>query len=211
MSSYAGWPQKFFLSLIDQNVCFVFKRSDKMKITFNALLNILLVVVAGLFIGRYFYQQPRFVNGEPAPDFTAMAIGGQQLRLSGLQGQYVLIDFWGSWCGPCRRDNPRLVQLYRKYHRAAFREAEGFEMVSIGIEENEGRWRSAIERDGLFWPYQILDKATSLRFFDSELAKKFGVKKVPTKYLLNPKGQIIAVNPSVEELDEILSGKCDRE
>lgn len=175
-----------------------------MKITFNTLLNILLVGMIALFIGRYFYQQPRFVNGEPAPDFTASTIGGEPFQLSGLRGQYVLIDFWGSWCGPCRQENPGLVHLYDKFQQARFQKAEGFAIVSIGVEDDEARWRRAIERDGLHWPYHILDRASSLRFFDSELAQKFGVKQVPTKYLLNEKGQIIAVNPSVEELGRIL-------
>ncbi len=175
-----------------------------MKITFNAILNVLLVAMIALFIGRYFYKQARFVNGETTPDFTAATISGEQLRLSGLRGHYVLISFWGSWCGPCRKENPGLVQLYNKYKDANFQQAEGFEVVGIGIEENEARWRRAIESDGLDWPYHILDKASSLRFFDSELAQKFGVKQVPTKYLLDEKGRIIAVNPSVEEMDKLL-------
>ena len=175
-----------------------------MKITFNTILNILLVGMIALFIGRYFYQQPRFVNGESTPDFTATTITGEQLELSSLRGNYVLLDFWGSWCGPCRQENPRLVQLYDKYQNTSFQQAESFVVISIGIEENENRWRRAIERDGLHWPHHILDKASSLRFFDSELAQQFGVKQVPTKYLLNEKGLIIAVNPSAEELDRLL-------
>ncbi|MCB9348661.1 MAG: TlpA family protein disulfide reductase [Lewinellaceae bacterium] len=178
-----------------------------MKITFNTLLNILLAGMIALFIGRYFYKQPRFVNGETTPDFTASTLSGEQLQLSSLRGQYVLLDFWGSWCGPCRQENPGLVQLYDKYQNARFQQAERFVVISIGIEENEERWRRAIERDGLHWPYHILDKATSLRFFDSELAQQFGVKQVPTKYLLNEKGLIIAVNPTVEKLDELLGEK----
>ena len=175
-----------------------------MKITFNTILNILLAGMIALFIGRYFYKQPSFVNGELTPDFTATTITGEQLQLSSLRGNYVLLDFWGSWCGPCRQENPGLVQLYDKYQNTSFQQAESFVVVSIGIEENESRWRRAIERDGLHWPHHILDTATSLRFFDSELAQQFGVKQVPTKYLLNEKGLIIAVNPSVKELDRLL-------
>ena len=144
------------------------------------------------------------MNGELTPDFTATTITGEQLQLSSLRGNYVLLDFWGSWCGPCRQENPGLVQLYDKYQNTSFQQAESFVVVSIGIEENESRWRRAIERDGLHWPHHILDTATSLRFFDSELAQQFGVKQVPTKYLLNEKGLIIAVNPSVKELDRLL-------
>ncbi|MCO6493426.1 MAG: TlpA family protein disulfide reductase [Phaeodactylibacter sp.] len=179
-----------------------------MKITFNTVLNILLAGVIVLFISRHFYKQPGFVNGEPAPDFTATTIGGEPFQLSALRGQYVLLDFWGSWCGPCRKENPALAQVYAQYQNARFKGAEGFAIVSIGIEENEGRWRRAIERDGLRWPYHILDKASSLRFFDSELARQFSVREVPTKYLLNEKGVIIAVNPSAEELGRLLEERA---
>ncbi|MCB0616476.1 MAG: TlpA family protein disulfide reductase [Phaeodactylibacter sp.] len=182
-----------------------------MKIKFNTVLNILLVLAVGLLIGKHFYMKPRFINGETTPDFTASTLGGQPLQLSSLKGQYVLLDFWGSWCGPCRAESPGMVQLYAKYGQAGFKDAESFQIVSIGVEENEARWRRAIEQDGLNWPYQVLDLASSLRFFDSEIATRFGVKQVPTKYLLNPKGQIIAVNPSLKELDQMLGEKVVQE
>lgn len=181
-----------------------------MKIKFNTILNILLVLVIGLLIGKHFYMKPRFIQGESTPDFTATTLGGENFRLSSLKGNYVLLDFWGSWCGPCRVENPGLVQLYARYGAARFKDAEGFHIVSIGIEDNEARWRRAIEQDGLSWPYHILDLASSLRFFNSEIAAVFGVKQLPTKYLLNPKGQIIAVNPSVQELARLLEEKMEQ-
>jgi thiol-disulfide isomerase/thioredoxin len=177
------------------------------KFNFNTLLNILLVLVLALFVGRYFYFKPRLIQGEAAPDFSAQTLNGETLRLSDWRGHYVLLDFWGSWCGPCRAENPGLVQLHQKYGAAAFQDAAGFRILSIGVEDNEARWRRAIAQDGLDWPGHIFDQATSLRFFDSEIAALFGVKQVPAKFLLNPKGAIIAVNPSIKELDKLLGSK----
>lgn len=175
------------------------------KLSFNALLSILALGLIALFVGRYFYMKPGMINGQPAPGFEATLLDGQAFRLSELEGQYVLLDFWGSWCPPCRKENPELVQLYDRYSEANFEQAQGFTIVSIGIEDNRARWKKAIRSDELHWPYHIYDQATSLRFFDSEIAKLYGVKQVPTKYLLNPDGRIIAVKPTVAELDKRLA------
>ena len=175
------------------------------KFSFNTLLNIMLVGVAVLFIGRYIYFKPKFINGETVPNFEATLINGEAMQLSDLRGKYVLVDFWGSWCGPCRAQNPHLVQLYDKYHQAKFKAADGFEIVSIGVERDEQRWKNAIERDNLKWKYHILDLTNSMKFFNSDLAKLFGVKEIPSMYLLNEKGAIVGVNMSPEELDQFLS------
>ncbi len=169
-----------------------------MKITFNGVLNVLLVVVVLLLIGRYFYLQPRFINGEQAPAFSAELMNGEAFRLDDLRGRYVLIDFWGSWCPPCRQANPHLVELYRQYG------GRGFEIVSVAVERQAEPWRRAIERDGLSWKYHILDRTTSMKFFDSEIAALYGVKQLPTSYLLNEDGIIIGVDPSPREVGEVL-------
>lgn len=179
-----------------------------MKFTFNTFLNVLLVIVIVAFIARYFYFKPKFINGEDVPDFSATLLNGEQMALSDLKGKYVLVDFWGSWCGPCRVENPGLVQLYQKYHQKKFKNAQGFEIVSIGVERNEARWKRAIQKDGLSWKYHILDITTSMKFFNSELSKLFGVKQLPSKYLLNENGVIIGVNQSAEEINAFLASKA---
>lgn len=178
-----------------------------MKISFNSLLNALLIIVVLLLIGRYFYFQPRFINGERAPEFSAQLIGGQEMALSALRGSYVLLDFWASWCGPCRAQNPGLVELYHKYHNAPFKDAEGFEIVSIGIENNRESWRRAVENDGLNWKYHVLDLSSSLKFFNSEVAQLYGVKQLPASFLINAEGVIIGVNLSPAEIDKFLARK----
>ncbi len=159
-----------------------------------------LALIAGVIIGRYLYMKPGFVNGEMAVDF---AISDTQ-NLSDLQGNYVLLDFWGSWCGPCRKENPTLVEFYKNYHE------RGLEIVSVAVEEKEERWRRARQKDGLIWPHHVFDQATSLSFFDSPVATKYSVKSIPTKYLLDDKGMIIAVNPSWENLEKLLNDRLPK-
>lgn len=178
-----------------------------MKFNINTLLNILLAGMVILLIGRYFYLKPAFINGEQAPDFSAQLIDGTNFQLSDLRGHYVLLDFWGSWCGPCRANNPKLVELYRKYRQARFKSAEGFEIVSVGIERDAHSWRQAIERDGLTWPYQILDETTSSKFFNGQLADLYKIKEVPTTFLINQEGIIIGVNLDASRLDDRLAEK----
>lgn len=166
----------------------------------NKILNILLILIIVGYAGYYFYKKPKYTNGEKAPQFSAKLMDGSSFELKDLEGSYVLIDFWGSWCGPCRRDNPNLVNLYSEFKDASFKDAQGFEMVSIAVETNERRWKAAIVKDQLNWKYHI----AQLERFKSPIASLYGVKEIPTKYLLNPKGEIIGVNLTAQEIAEML-------
>ena len=158
----------------------------------------LLLIVVAVVVGRYLYFRPRFSGGESAPNFEAYTPEGTSFRLSDLHGRYVLMHFWGSWCGPCRRENPQLVALYRRYG------GKKFSIVSVAVERDDTRWESARVQDGLNWPMQCMEITPSLRFFDSPIANLFGVKKLPTLFLLNPKGHIVATDPSPAELDKLI-------
>lgn len=164
-----------------------------------------LLLLAGFLAGRYFYFKPKYINGEKAPVFSGQLIDGRDFKLEDLQGKYVLLDFWGSWCGPCRRENPDLVSLYTDFQGTDFRQAEGFMIVSIGIEHNEGSWKTAILRDGLVWPYHIYQNER----FKSPIALLYGVREVPTKYFLNPAGQIIGVNLPIPEIRRVLEDRSE--
>ena len=167
------------------------------------MLLIALVVGYGFY---YWYKQPGFSQGEKAPDFTAVIKDGSSFTLSDLQGHYVLIDFWGSWCGPCRKENPDLVALYKKYRDKEFKEADGFEMVSIGVENNRNSWEAAIVQDGLNWKYHIPQTDR----FKSEIVNQYKVREIPTKFLLNPKGEIIGVNLKAHEIDQMLERRINK-
>lgn len=162
------------------------------------------LLAAAFFIGRYLYKQPRFVNGDSGPNFSTELATGAAFELRDLRGQYVLLDFWGSWCAPCLKALPELRALYADYHDRAYTDADNFELISIGVETDAARWRQASDRLQLPWPYQILDLTTSASFFNSPLAEQYGITEVPTTYLLDPEGQIIGVNLSFPELRKLL-------
>ena len=159
---------------------------------------VIALLAAAFFIGRYLYQQPRFINGDSGPNFKASLANGDGFALTDLRGRYVLLDFWGSWCAPCLKEIPELKKLYAEYGD------RNFDIVSVAVETDAQHWRNALARLQLPWPHQILDLTTSARFFDSLLADQYGVKQLPTTYLLDPDGQIIGVNLTPFELRKLL-------
>jgi len=95
-----------------------------------------------------FLRSPEAKMGKMAPDFSSELIDGTPFQLSDLKGKYVLLDFWGSWCAPCRRDSPNLVKLHNEFNDATFNNAQGFEIVSVALEKDNRRWKKASIKDG---------------------------------------------------------------
>lgn len=181
-----------------------------MKITFDKIVTALLILVVGVLLFRQFQAQPDLVNGDQAPDFEAQLPDGRTFQLEDLRGHFVLIDFWGSWCAPCRQQNPKLVDLYDQFHEASFAKAKGFEIVSIALESNRTAWQKAIKQDQLNWPYHFIDPSQSQEDFSGEIASRYDIGAVPTSFLLDPKGTIIAVNASPDRLRWLLNKKVVR-
>ena len=165
-----------------------------MKNSRNLIILALIAVVALVF---YWYRMPRFRAGESAPDFEVTLIDGQRAKLSDLRGKYVLLQFWGSWCGPCRHENHELVQLYQKYHD------KGFEIFSIALDQNPRAWQAAILHDGMLWRYHTLESAD----FKGARAKQFNVHAIPTTFLVNKDGVIMGVDLKPEFIDRMLAEK----
>lgn len=180
--------------------CLVFNYKEMSR---KATLLLLLFLLA-FVLGRYLYFKPALKELDQVPDFTAKTWTGELFRLADFRGSYVFIDFWGSWCGPCRKENPKLRAVYEKYKNASFKEADSFQIVSVGIEKSKSAWLQAIRNDGLNWPYHILDLSASLRFFDAPVASLFKIKEVPTTYLIGPDGMILARNLDLWMLDSFL-------
>lgn len=164
----------------------------------------ILIVIFSVFIGRYFYFKPTYKENDFVPNFSAKTLKGEIFNLADVKGDYVFIDFWGSWCGPCRRANPQLRAVYQKYKNTEFKEAKSFQMVSIGIEKSKSAWLQAIKNDQLDWPFHILDLSESLRFFDAPIASLYKIKEVPSTYLIGPDGKILARNVDLLMLDSFL-------
>lgn len=122
--------------------------------------------------------------GGLAPDIVLQNPDGKEMKLSDLRGQVVLLDFWASWCRPCRRENPNVVVAYNKYNK------KGFTVANISLDNNRDKWKKAIETDNLKWDFHVSD----LKGWKSSAAAQYGVKSIPQTFLLDKEGKIIAKN-----------------
>jgi peroxiredoxin len=134
------------------------------------------------------------VIGSKAPDFAQDNISGKPVKLSDFKGKYVLIDFWASWCGPCRRENPNVVKAYH-----AFKD-KNFTILGVSLDESKTAWQNAIRKDGLDWT-QVSD----LKGWQNSAAMLFGVKSIPQNFLIDPNGVIVEKNLRGETLQQVLS------
>lgn len=134
--------------------------------------------------------------GKVAPDFEEfMTDGKTKMKLSDLRGKVVLIDFWASWCGPCRKENPNVVKTYEKYKEA------GFTVMSVSLDKDKAAWMAAIEKDKLTWPNHVSD----LGHWASRVPQMYGVKGIPFTVLIDQEGKVIRTNLRGEALEQELS------
>lgn len=126
--------------------------------------------------------------GNKAPEIKLMSPEGEVIALSSLKGKMVLIDFWASWCGPCRRENPSVVEAYQTYKDKNFDNAKGFTVYSVSLDKSKDRWVAAIEEDKLSWSYHVSD----LLGWSSKAAQLYGVRGIPDNFLIDGDGIIVA-------------------
>ncbi|TDH27046.1 AhpC/TSA family protein [Segetibacter sp. 3557_3] len=128
-----------------------------------------------------------------SPDFTVADTSGKLFKLSALRGKYVLVDFWASWCVPCRKENPNVVKAYQAFHD------KGFEIVGVSLDTKKDAWKKAIEMDSLKWNH-----VSDLKGWESGIVKEFGITVVPTSFLVGPDGKVMANNLRAEALHKKL-------
>jgi peroxiredoxin len=140
----------------------------------------------------------RSLAGRPAADFDAPDTSGRRVRLADFRGRYVLLDFWASWCVPCRQENPGLKALYARY------KDRGLEIIGISVDEDGRRWRKAIVEDALPWIH-----VSDLKR-ESSLANLYGVQPIPDNFLIDPDGKIVAKGLHGKALEEALASRLGK-
>lgn len=137
-----------------------------------------------------------FAAGKPAPDFEELMVDRKTtMKLSDLKGKVVLLDFWASWCGPCRKENPNVVNVYNTY------KDKGFTVMNVSLDDNLDRWKQAIEQDGLIWPNHVSD----LKKWNSAVGQIYQVRSIPFTVLIDQNGNIVATNLRGPALEEAVS------
>lgn len=129
-----------------------------------------------------------------APEIALKNPSGTELRLSALKGKVVLVDFWASWCAPCRKENPNVVRMYKKYRN------QGFEVFSVSLDNDPEAWKGAIAKDGLVWPNHVSD----LMGWQTPLVQSYGIQGIPHTVLLNREGNIVGVGLRGAQLEQKL-------
>ncbi|WP_306640186.1 TlpA disulfide reductase family protein [Sanyastnella coralliicola] len=140
-------------------------------------------------------KNSKYTTGMDAPDIAMSDPDGNVMKLSDLRGKVVMIDFWASWCGPCRRENPNVVKAYEKYN------PKGFEIFSVSLDKDVERWKAAIAQDGLLWPNHVSD----LQGWKNAASQAYGVSSIPHTILVGRDGKIVATHLRGAQLEAKLA------
>ena len=168
-------------------------------------IGLFLLALVSFSMAQAQYQNTKIEVGQKAPELAYENPQGKVITLSEInKKRVILIDFWASWCGPCRMANPALVEFYNKYSKKKYKNAKnGFSIVSVSLDKSKEPWIQAIEKDGLVWDTHVSD----LKKWESDPAAVYGVRAIPKTFLVGRDGKIAAIDPRdnlEEEVKKIL-------
>lgn len=191
MLSYADWENDF--PFIEATTTTIKQQQPNYKYTASLVTNV-------TQYKAYLQQKAAKDKGNPAaigkeaPEFALPDVNGKMVRLSSFKGKYVLLDFWASWCGPCRQESPNVVRAYNTY------KGKNFDILSVSLDDSKEKWLKAIEKDGLSWTH-----VGDLKSWQSSVVQLYQVEGIPATFLLDPNGIVIARDLRGDALDAKLA------
>jgi len=161
----------------------------------SSILFIALIAAFACYALCFRQEAPLNAPADPtAPEIALASPKGKVLKLSSLRGKMVLVDFWASWCGPCRKESPNVAEAYQKYHQKVFKDAKGFEVFSVSLDRDAEAWKQAILADKLVWKNHVLD-------VQGLAAANYQVATIPNAFLLDGNGVIVASGAQLRGLN----------